>query len=153
MIFALFLALSTPAEIAAWDGLPIPDAVATPAVKYITCISDPVLDGLEAGETPSAAERDEAMDKTLEDCRHVRAEATEAMDTRMAPVPGWTDATIRSAKIERILDAAEQRVGFTARNPEGFSAMVEAIRQCRAAGAKNCEDKAAAQMPVQSKAN
>jgi hypothetical protein len=153
MIVALLLALSTPAEIAAWDGLPIPDGVGIPAAKYITCISDPVLDGMEAGETPAPSERAAMMDKTLEGCRQVRAEATEAMEAKMAQTPGWTDAAIRSARIERILDAAEERVGFTARNPKGFQAMVEAIRQCRVAGGHDCEDKAAAQMPASPKAN
>jgi hypothetical protein len=153
MMVALLLALSTPAEIAAWDGLPIPDAIGVPAANYITCISSGTLDDIAAGTTSAANDRRQAMDLTLEDCRHERTQAAEAMNARMAQVPGWTDPEIRAAKVERILSSAERRVGFIATNPAGFQAMVAAMRQCRAAGDNNCEDKAAAHLPAQSKAN
>lgn len=139
MIFALLLALSTPAEIAAWDGTPIPDEAATPYVEYLGCISDPVLDRMEAGEEQTPAEREAMMGKILADCRTLRAETVLAMDAKLAQTPDWTDPVIRRAKVERILDAAEERVGFTARDPEGFEAMVEALRQCMSAGRKDCE--------------
>lgn len=153
MMFALLLALSTPAEIAAWDGLPIPDEIGVPAAKYITCISDGTLDDMSAGVTSPPTNRQQTMDLTLEDCRHERSGAAEAMNARMAQVPGWTDTAVRAAKVERILSAAEERVGFIATKPDGFQAMVEAMRQCRAAGGENCEDKAAVHLPAQSKAN
>lgn len=139
MIVALLLALSTPAEIAAWEGVPVPDAAATPYVKYLGCISDPVLDTMESGHQQAPAERDAMMNKILADCRPVRAETTVAMDAKLAQTPDWIDPLIRRARIERILDAAEGRVGFTARDPKGFQAMVETMRQCISAGRKDCE--------------
>ena len=139
MIVALLLALSTPAEIAAWEGVPVPDAAATPYVKYLGCISDPVLDTMESGQEQALAQRDAMMNKTLADCRPVRAETAVAMDAKLAQTPNWTDPVIRRARIERILDAAEGRVGFTARDPEGFQAMVETMRQCIGAGRKECD--------------
>lgn len=139
MMVALLLALSTPAEIAAWDGTPIPDAVATPYVAYLGCISDPVLDAMESGVVQTPDERDAKMDAILAGCRSQRAETVIAMDARLSQVPGWTDPVIRRAKVERILDAAEGRVGFTARDPEGFQAMVASLRQCIDAGRKDCE--------------
>lgn len=139
MMLALLLALSTPAEIAAWDGTPIPDEAATPYVAYLGCISDPVLDAMEAGTEQTPAERKAMMDTTLAECRPKRAETVAAMDARLVQVPGWADPVIRRAKVERILDAAEGRVGFTARDPEGFRAMVESLRRCIDAGRKDCE--------------
>lgn len=139
MIVALLLALSTPAEIAAWDGVPVPDAAATPYAKYLGCISDPVLDTMESGQQQAPAERDAMMNKILADCRPLRAETAVAMDAKLAQTPDWTDPVIRRAKIERVLDAAEERVGFTARDPEGFQAMVETMRRCMSAGRKDCE--------------
>jgi len=139
VIVALLLALSTPAEIAAWEGVPVPDAAATPFVKYLGCISDPVLDTMASGQEQPLAQREAMMNKTLVDCRPVRAETSVAMDAKLAQTPDWTDPVIRRARIERILDAAEERVGFTARDPKGFQAMVETMRQCTSAGRKNCE--------------
>lgn len=139
MMIALLLALSTPAEIAAWDGVPVPDQVATPYVEYLGCVSDPVLDRMESGEEHALAERNAMMNKILADCRPKRIETAAAMDAKLALTPDWTDAVTRRARIERILDAMEERVGFTARDPEGFQAMVEAMRQCISTGRKNCE--------------
>ena len=139
MIVALLLALSTPAEIAAWEGVPVPDAAATPYVKYLGCISDPVLDRMESGQEQAPAERDAMMNTILAACRPTRVQAAAAMDAKLARTPDWTDPMIRRAKIERILDAAESRVGFTVRDPEGFQAMVETMRQCMSAGRKDCE--------------
>lgn len=139
MILALLLALSTPAEIAAWEGVPVPDEAATPYVEYLGCISDPVLDVMESGQEQAPAERDAMMDKILAGCRPLRAETVAAMDAKLTHKPDWTDPVIRRAKVERILDAAEERVGFTARDPEGFQAMVETMRQCIGAGRSDCD--------------
>lgn len=139
LLLAQVLALSTPAEIAAWDGTPIPDEAATPYVDYLGCISDPVLDVMESGQEQAPAAREAMMDKILSDCRPLRASTIVAMDVKLVQVPGWTDPVMRRAKVERILDAAEERVGFTARDPERFQSMVEALRQCISAGRKDCE--------------
>ncbi|VWX53649.1 hypothetical protein [Novosphingobium sp. 9U] len=143
MIAALLLAVatlpSTPADIAAWDGVPVPDEAATPYVKYMGCVSDPVLDGMEAGHQQTVAERKAMMTRTLAACRPLRVATARAMDATLAHKPDWTDAVIRRARIERILDAMEQRVGFTAHDPEGFQAMVESLRQCMSTGRKDCE--------------
>ncbi|MBB4858015.1 hypothetical protein HNO88_001329 [Novosphingobium chloroacetimidivorans] len=139
MIVALALALSTPAEIAAWDGVPVPDEAATPYVDYMGCVSDPVLDVMEAGREQTPAERDAMMTATLAGCRPLRATTAAAMDAKLAHKPDWTDPVVRRARIERILDAMEQRVGFTARDPQGFQAMVQTMRQCIDAGRKDCE--------------
>lgn len=139
MIAALLLALSTPAEIAAWEGVPVPDEAATPYVEYLGCISDPVLDRMEAGGEQPPAERDAMMNKILADCRPKRAETVAAMDAKLANKADWTDPVIRRAKVERILDAAEERVGFTVRDPEGFQAMVAKLQQCLAAHRTDCD--------------
>jgi hypothetical protein len=149
MMIALLLALSTPAQIAAWEGVPVPDEAATPYAQYLGCISDPVLDMMESGHEQAPAERDAMMNKLLADCRPKRAETVVAMDASLAQVPDWTDPVLRRAKVERILDAAEERVGFTARDPEGFQAMVETMRQCISAGRKDCD----ATPPTPSQAN
>lgn len=149
MIVALLLALSTPAEIAAWDGVPVPDEAATPYVTYMGCVSDPVLDGMEAGVQQTAAERDAMMTRTLAACRPLRATTAREMDARLAHKADWTDPVVRRARIERILDAMEQRVGFTARDPQGFQAMVDAMRHCMSAGRKDCEPA----LPTSSQAN
>jgi len=139
MIVALLLALSTSAEIAAWDGVPVPDEAATPYVEYMGCVSDPVLNGMESGKEESSTQRGTMMAKTLADCRPLRASTAAAMDARLAHKPDWTDPVIRRARIERILDAMEQRVGFTARDPQGFQAMVATMRQCMSTGRKDCD--------------
>jgi len=139
VIVALLLALSTPAEIAAWEGVPVPDAAAKPYVTYLGCISDPVLDRMESGQEQAPAEREAMMNKILADCRPVRAQTAVAMDVKLAQTPDWTDPVIRRARIERILDAAEGRVGFTARDPKGFQAMVATMRQCISAGRRDCD--------------
>lgn len=139
MILALLLMQATVADVAQWDGLPIPDKVGVEASRYISCIGDPVLDVVTTGEPADPAARKALMDKVLVDCRPVRAAVTTEIDAKMATTPGWTDPLLRRAKVARMLDAAEERVGYSAINREDFLKMVEQIRQCVAAGDKDCD--------------
>jgi hypothetical protein len=148
MIVALLLALSTPAEIADWDGVPVPDEAARAYNAYFGCVTNPVLDGMESGEVQPPAERKARTDKILADCRPIRVEAVAGMDAKLAQKPGWTDPVIRRARIERIVGAMEERVGFTVRDPEGFQKRVEDLRQCMSTGRKDCEPASPTPVPA-----
>ena len=137
ILLAAFLLQST-AQIAAWDGLPIPDVVGVPAARYIGCIGDPVEEAMTTGQPADPAARKALVETALAGCRSVRAEVTAEMDAKLATMPGWTDPAVRTAKIARMLDAAEERVAFTVVDNEGFRAMADSMMKCRNAGRKDC---------------
>ncbi len=139
MFFALLLALQTPAEIADWDGLPIPDTVGRPAAAYITCLSVPLEPALTTGKPDDEAARTILLAKVLDGCRATRDAVGEEMNAKLASAVGWTDFAVRRLKVERILGAIEERVGFTVTDRERFLDMARKVLQCSGTGQSGCD--------------
>ena len=141
MILTLLLVLQAPAEIARWDGLPFPDPVGRPAARYITCLSEPLEQTLTSVAPEDPAARQARLDRVLADCRSTREEVAAEMNAKLAHTPGWTDSATRRLKVERMLSATEERVGFTVVDREDFLKMANEALQCATSGEKDCQPK------------